>query len=119
VALTTIGLGLLVGAWLGRARVLILLGVLLSIALAISTAARIDQPDRRVDNITAVPTKVDEILPKYETDFGGIELDLSRVTDFTDRDVEISVYVNYGGSEFVVYRAEPADVPSGVRVGDI
>ena len=28
-------------------------------------------------------------------------------------------YVNHGGSEFVVYRATPADVESGVRVGDI
>ena len=28
-------------------------------------------------------------------------------------------YVNHGGSELVVYRATPADVPSGVRVGDV
>ena len=28
-------------------------------------------------------------------------------------------YVNHGGSEFVVYKATPADVASGVRVGDV
>src|SRR5438034_567878 len=28
-------------------------------------------------------------------------------------------YVNLGGSEFVVYRATPEDVESGVKVGDI
>jgi murein DD-endopeptidase MepM/ murein hydrolase activator NlpD len=28
-------------------------------------------------------------------------------------------YINVGGSEFVVYRATPADVESGVRVGDV
>jgi murein DD-endopeptidase MepM/ murein hydrolase activator NlpD len=28
-------------------------------------------------------------------------------------------YVNHGGSEMVVYRATPADVQSGVRVGDV
>ena len=28
-------------------------------------------------------------------------------------------YLNHGGSEFVVYRATPADVESGVRVGDV
>ena len=28
-------------------------------------------------------------------------------------------YINHGGSEFVVYRATPEDVESGVRVGDI
>ena len=27
-------------------------------------------------------------------------------------------YINHGGSELVVYRASPPDVPSGVRVGD-
>jgi murein DD-endopeptidase MepM/ murein hydrolase activator NlpD len=28
-------------------------------------------------------------------------------------------YINHGGAEFVVYRATPADVDSGVRVGDL
>jgi peptidase M23-like protein len=28
-------------------------------------------------------------------------------------------YINHGGSEFVVYRATPADVESGVRVGNV
>jgi murein DD-endopeptidase MepM/ murein hydrolase activator NlpD len=28
-------------------------------------------------------------------------------------------YVNHGGSEFVIYRATPPDVDSGVRVGDV
>jgi murein DD-endopeptidase MepM/ murein hydrolase activator NlpD len=28
-------------------------------------------------------------------------------------------YLNHGGSEFVIYRATPSDVESGVRVGDI
>src|SRR5262249_47712347 len=28
-------------------------------------------------------------------------------------------YVNHGGSEMVVYKATPADVQSGVRVGDV
>ncbi len=28
-------------------------------------------------------------------------------------------YINHGGSEFVVYRAAPADVESGVRVGNV
>ena len=32
--------------------------------------------------------------------------------------VSMHHFVNHGGSEFVVYRATPADVASGVRVGD-
>jgi murein DD-endopeptidase MepM/ murein hydrolase activator NlpD len=41
-----------------------------------------------------------------------VRLDPPRVTV-----VSTKHYVNHGGSEFVVYRATPADVPSGVRVG--
>ena len=56
---------------------------------------------------------------------------LRQVEAIVTRDVQVRLepprvsvvstfhYVNYGGSEFVVYRAEPADVQSGVRVGDI
>ena len=32
--------------------------------------------------------------------------------------VSMHHYINHGGAEFVVYRATPADVESGVRVGD-
>jgi murein DD-endopeptidase MepM/ murein hydrolase activator NlpD len=55
---------------------------------------------------------------------------LRQVETSVTRDVEVRLepprvsvlstfhYVNHGGSEFVVYRVEPADVESGVRVGD-
>ena len=55
---------------------------------------------------------------------------LRQVATETTRDVQVRLeppqasvlstfhYVNLGGAEFVVYRATPADVESGVRVGD-
>ena len=55
---------------------------------------------------------------------------LRDVESTTTRDVQVRLepprvavlstfhYVNHGGSEFVVYRATPEDVESGVRVGD-
>ena len=55
---------------------------------------------------------------------------LREVSTVTTRDVQVRLeppqvavlstfhYVNHGGSEFVVYRATPEDVVSGVRVGD-
>jgi murein DD-endopeptidase MepM/ murein hydrolase activator NlpD len=55
---------------------------------------------------------------------------LRQVESETTRDVQVRLeppqasvlstfhYVNLGGAEFVVYRATPADVESGVRVGD-
>lgn len=58
-------------------------------------------------------------------------LNLRQVTSAASKDVEVRLeppriavvsthhYVNHGGSEMVVYRATPADLRSGVRVGDL
>jgi murein DD-endopeptidase MepM/ murein hydrolase activator NlpD len=58
-------------------------------------------------------------------------LGLRAVSSTTTRDIQVRLepprvavvsthhYVNHGGSEMVVYRATPADVESGVRVGDV
>jgi murein DD-endopeptidase MepM/ murein hydrolase activator NlpD len=58
-------------------------------------------------------------------------LSLRRLTSRTTKDFQVRLeppriavvsthhYVNHGGTEMVVYRATPADVRSGVRVGDI
>ena len=58
-------------------------------------------------------------------------LNLRQLTSQTTKDVQVRLepprlavlsthhYVNHGGSEMVVYRATPADVRSGVRVGDV
>ena len=55
---------------------------------------------------------------------------MRHATSETTRDVQVRLeppqasvvsrfhYVNLGGAEFVVYRATPADVESGIRVGD-
>ena len=60
----------------------------------------------------------------------GAAADSARSNPTTTRDVQVRLeppqasvlstfhYVNLGGAEFVVYRATPADVESGVRVGD-
>jgi len=58
-------------------------------------------------------------------------LNLRTLTTTATKDVQVRLepprinivsthhYVNHGGSEFVVYRATPEDVLSGVRVGDV
>lgn len=58
-------------------------------------------------------------------------LNLRTVTGTVTRDVQVRLeppriavlsthhYVNHGGAEFVVYRATPPDIASGVRVGDV
>ncbi len=58
-------------------------------------------------------------------------LNLVQLTATTSKDFQVRLeppriavvsthhYVNHGGSEMVVYKATPADVTSGVRVGDV
>ena len=58
-------------------------------------------------------------------------LNLRQLTGSASKDIQVRLerpriaivsthhYVNHGGSEMVVYRATPADVMSGVRVGDV
>jgi len=58
-------------------------------------------------------------------------LNLRTLTATASKDIQVRLeppriavlsthhYVNHGGSELVVYRATPADVASGVRVGDL
>jgi murein DD-endopeptidase MepM/ murein hydrolase activator NlpD len=58
-------------------------------------------------------------------------LGLRAVSSTTSKEIQVRLepprvavvsthhYVNHGGSEMVVYRATPADVQSGVRVGDV
>jgi murein DD-endopeptidase MepM/ murein hydrolase activator NlpD len=58
-------------------------------------------------------------------------LNLRQLTSSVSKDIQVRLeppriavlsthhYVNFGGSEMVVYRATPADVASGVRVGDL
>jgi murein DD-endopeptidase MepM/ murein hydrolase activator NlpD len=58
-------------------------------------------------------------------------LNLRQVTSSATKDFQVRLepprvavlstkhYVNHGGSEFVVYKATPPDVASGVRVGDV
>ena len=111
-ALAVIALGLILGAWFGRARWLIPVGVVLTIALAAS--ATVDRVDniRQVDNIDAAPTTVAEIQPEYRTEVGDVHLDLSSV-QFGAEPVTINVGVGVGGNVSI---ALPPKVDANVVV---
>src|SRR5690606_11775452 len=79
-----------------------------------------DLPDLRAGTATVHVTAARPVL------FGYREAETTTSREFEVRlaPPQIAVlssfhYVNHGGSEMVVYRAAPADVESGVRVGDI
>lgn len=91
-ALAVVAAGLLVGAFAGRARGLILLGILLTIATSISAAA-----DQHVGNgvgeRTWVPTTVAEAERPFRLGVGDAELDLTRLPAGSTVDVDVRVGV--------------------------
>jgi hypothetical protein len=114
-ALITVALGLLVGAWFGRARWLIALGLALTAALGISAAAESwDRVGNVGTDVVWTPESPDELANRYENNFGDAVLDLSAV-DFTGQDRQITVEVNFGTVEVVL--PPEVDVTATVEVG--
>jgi Cell wall-active antibiotics response 4TMS YvqF len=113
-ALATVGLGLLVGAWFGRARWLIALGLALCAALTIATAAeRWGSVDDVGADVVWTPQSVDELATRYENNFGNAVLDLSNV-NFVGQDVRVEVDVTFG--ELDVILPPNVDVTASVDV---
>ncbi|MFC7273709.1 PspC domain-containing protein [Paractinoplanes rhizophilus] len=92
-ALVTIALGLIVGAWFGRARGLIALAVLVSIALAVSTG--VERWGGEVGNSVYHPRTVTEIADRYDFTAGNATLDLRDVT-FTDQPTVTTLTMKFG-----------------------
>jgi hypothetical protein len=75
-ALGVVALGLLVGSIVGRARGLIVLGILLALGLAVTAATeQIDVPGRDGDVVWR-PTTAAELAPEYQHGTGNATLDL-------------------------------------------
>lgn len=113
----TIGLGLLVGAWFGRARWLISIGLVLSVILAgVSAGERWDPPDR-TGNQVWTPSTVDEIESEYDNSFGEGVLDLRNV-DFSGRSVELTVDSEFGKFEVILPQNVDVDVKANFEFGN-
>lgn len=120
-ALAVVGVGLLIGAWLGRARWLILLGVLLAGALGIASGAEADRFDayRPDPDVIWHPTSLAELDAAYSQGFGDATLDL-RDVDFTaaTTPVHIDVSANVGDLRVLLPENVDADVTARINAGD-
>ncbi|TWJ25946.1 cell wall-active antibiotic response 4TMS protein YvqF [Micromonospora endolithica] len=117
-ALATIGLGLLVGTWFGRARWLIALGLVTAAALAVATVADSYDRIRGVDGaVTWAPGSHAELATRYENTFGDAVLDL-RAVDFAGKDTEITVSINFGEATVVVPPNVDVTTTADVNAGD-
>lgn len=120
-ALGVVAVGLLVGAWFGRSRGLIALGIVLSAALVpavvLDTVTDGDWSELRswgrADSAGFSPTSAAEIQPAYELGSGQLTLDL-RGVDFTGDDVTTSV--DAGAGEVVVLLPPDVDVTADAAV---
>jgi phage shock protein PspC (stress-responsive transcriptional regulator)/predicted membrane protein len=120
VALAVAALGLLVGSFVGRARGLIVWGLLLSIALGIAVAAeRIDLRSEATGERNWRPVTVEAIQPRYDHGVGLVVLDL-RGVPFTDA-TNVSTRIESGVGEVQVLLPPNVDVTADgvVRLGDV
>jgi hypothetical protein len=105
----------LIGAWFGRARWLIALGLALAVALGIATAGESwDQVGNVGSDVVWSPATTTDMANRYENNFGNAVLDLSTV-DFTGQDMQVTAEVNFGNLEIIV--PPRVDVTAHVEVG--
>lgn len=113
-ALAIVGVGLLVGAWLGRSRGLIVLGVVLSFALV--PAGLFNRFDFRGEKVEISPATVAEIpVGTQDHGVGEVRYDLSAV-EFTDTD-SVSLGIDQGAGELIVIVPPEVDVTLEADLG--
>jgi hypothetical protein len=113
--LAVTGLGLVFGAWYGRATWLIAIGVVLSIALTIvSIGERIAV---RGQSATWRPTSIAQLERTYTIDIGSAVLDLSAV-DFAGSSQTVQVHVGVGDLTIVLPPTVDVRAEVGVDVGE-
>jgi phage shock protein PspC (stress-responsive transcriptional regulator) len=121
-ALAVVGLGLIVGAWVGRSYWLIPLGLVLSLALGGGTVANNTHspyPWFRVGDVTWAPPTVSAIRDSYRHNAGDGTLDLSDV-DFsgTSGTVNVRVQVDLGSLRIILPSDVDTTVDATVDLGD-
>ncbi|SCF14655.1 PspC domain-containing protein [Micromonospora mirobrigensis] len=117
-ALTVIGLGLLVGAWFGRARWLVALGLVTAAALGVATVAdSYDGVGGLEGDVTWAPASYQELAVRYRNDLGNAVLDL-RAVDFDKRETTVDVTVNLGNATVVVPPDVDVTTVAEVRAGE-
>ncbi|WBC19834.1 PspC domain-containing protein [Solwaraspora sp. WMMA2080] len=104
--LATIAVGLLVGAWIGRARWLIALGLTAAAAVGVSSLAE-SAKEAASEPMVWKPATYGQVDSRYQATFGDAVLDLRNV-DFTDRQKDVTVSLSFG--KLRVYLPDEVDV---------
>ncbi len=110
-----LGLGLLVGTFVGRARWLVIPAVLL--LLATSASGAVDRFDGPRGSRTLTPTTATEVQGTYQWGAGKLVLDLTQVEG--DPDLTISVDLGAGSLRVVVPEGAVVTGTAHVGIGEI
>lgn len=101
-ALAVLGAGLVVGAWWGRARVLIAVGAVLAMALPVAHAVENwESPQHVAGNFTWVPADQTELQDTYSVAFSSAVLDLRQI-DPAGAEVDLTVQVVFSEMRILV-----------------
>jgi hypothetical protein len=114
-ALTIIGLGLLVGTWRGRSRGLIAVGLIAGLlTVAVSAADVWGEHDRNRVDLHLTPSTLTELPTSQDFGSGTVRYDLTDI-DFTG--VDRSLRLSIGAGEIVVVVPEDVDVTAKASLG--
>lgn len=114
-AMTVIGVGLLVGSMLGRARGLIVLGVILAPVVLFSPISEFDFGET---SVRYDPVSLDDIQTEYQLDVGTMIIDLSAV-DFAGGEATIDADVGLGELIITVPDDVAVEAYGNVGVGEL
>ncbi|HVQ18044.1 MAG TPA: PspC domain-containing protein [Actinomycetes bacterium] len=115
-ALAVVGAGLLIGTYFGRSRGLIVLGVFLTAATAISAAAPSVDISAGIGDRTWRPMSVSEVHDSYELGIGQGTLDL-RSLDVSATQAPVPLTASVGIGELDVLVPDNVDVQVTAKVG--
>lgn len=108
-AVGTLGLGLVVGAWFGRARGLVWLGIPLIVAMI--TVGTVEMSfEGGVGDRRYAPQRIEQVQAEYRVGVGSLRVDLSAL-DFSERLTQVRATAGMGDVEIVV----PADADVSVK----
>jgi phage shock protein PspC (stress-responsive transcriptional regulator) len=117
-ALVTVGLGLLVAAWWGRAWALVPIGLLLALLL-VTAEALVVPVDAGTGEQTVIVDTASELARDHELFAGQLTLDLRQAELSTERTTTLTGEVGAGQLRVLLPQGTTATVDAEVRIGDI
>lgn len=116
-SLAIIAGALLVGTWRGRARLMILPGLVLLLPAFFLSFTSLTFDDTEIVDIRVAPTSAEELASTYRYDAGQVVLDLSGLAELPGRRVEVDL--DAGSIEVILPASGHVRVVSRVGAGSV